>query len=168
MEPSVFVSFLLALALGALVGIEREMPHAGTKVGWAVWFWGIRTYASIAFFGALMTWLDSAFATNLWVLLGSILSGILIFASYLYSAFRQNQMGATSEYAALITYFMGVLSMMHQYTFVVIIAIILLLVLSSKSKLAKLRERFSREELWDSLKFAVIALVILPLLPDHR
>jgi uncharacterized membrane protein (DUF4010 family) len=58
--------------------------------------------------------------------------------------------------------------MMHMYTFAVMIAIGFLLLLSSKDYLTRLKERFSREELGDSLKFAVIALVILPLLPDQK
>lgn len=168
MEPSIFTGFLLAIILGALIGVEREMPHHGTKTDGAVGFGGIRTYASIAFFGALMAWFDGATGSNLWVLFGSILSAILILASYIYSSFMRGQMGATSEYAALITYFIGVLAMMQRYTFVVIVTISLLSLLASKEYLNKLKARFSRQELGDSLKFAVIALVILPLLPDHR
>ena len=53
-------------------------------------------------------------------------------------------------------------------TIAVILSVLILLVLSSKDYLTKLRNRFSREELGDSLKFAVIALVILPLLPDAK
>lgn len=58
--------------------------------------------------------------------------------------------------------------MMQMYSFAVMIAIGFLLLLSSKDYLTQLKERFSREELGDSLKFAVIALVILPLLPDEK
>lgn len=77
-------------------------------------------------------------------------------------------MGATSEYAGLITYFIGVICMMGEYTIAVIIAILLLLLLSAKEYFAKLKAKFSRQEFGDSLKFAVISLVILPLLPDIK
>ena len=50
----------------------------------------------------------------------------------------------------------------------VILSILTLILLSAKEYLAKMREKFSREELGDSLKFAVIALVILPILPDTK
>lgn len=33
MDQSVFIGFVLAIALGALIGIEREMPRHGTKPG---------------------------------------------------------------------------------------------------------------------------------------
>ena len=50
----------------------------------------------------------------------------------------------------------------------VILSVIVLILLSAKEYLARLRERLSREELGNSLKFAVISLVVLPLLPDMR
>ena len=58
--------------------------------------------------------------------------------------------------------------MMQMYTFAVMIAIGFLMLLSSKESLNSLKEKFSREELGNSLKFAVISLVVLPLLPDQR
>ena len=56
-------------------------------------------------------------------------------------------MGATSEYAGLITYFIGVIAMLGEYTTAVILAILLLLLLSAKEYFAKLKSQFSREEL---------------------
>ena len=68
MDHSVFLGFLLALSLGALIGIERELPRRGTKPGGASDLGGIRTYASIAFFGAIMTWLDHTLGSQTWIL----------------------------------------------------------------------------------------------------
>lgn len=168
MEPSVFIGFLLAIALGGLIGTEREMPWSGTKPGWATGFWGIRTYASIAFFGAISMWIDLTLGTKFWTLFGAILSWVFILASYVYTSFERNKMGATSEYAGLITYFIWVISMMGQYTTAVILGILLLILLSAKTYFTRLKSQFSRQELGDTLKFWVIALVILPLLPDAK
>ncbi len=168
MEPATFIGFLLALALGGLIGTERELPWAGTRPGGATGFGGIRSYASIAFLGAISVWMDQTLGMHVWTIIGAILSGVLIIVSYAYSSFHQDKMGVTSEYATFITYFIGAISMMWYYTVAVITAILLLLLLSAKEYFAKLKARFSREELGDTLKFAVIALVILPLLPDAR
>lgn len=168
MDFSLFIGVVLAIALWGLIGTERELPWAGSKIGWATWFWGIRTYASIAFFGALCTWLDIYFSTKIWILVGAIISAVFILVSYIYSSFRRDKMGATSEYAGLITYFIGVMTMLSQYTYAVIFTILLLLLLSAKEYFAKIKNHFSRQEFWDSLKFWVIALVILPLLPDMK
>jgi uncharacterized membrane protein (DUF4010 family) len=168
MEPTVFIGFILALALGGLIGTERELPWSGAKPGWATGFGGIRTYASIAFLWAIASWIDMKLGTQIWTLFWAILSGIFILMSYAYSSFERNKMGATSEYAGLITYFIGVIAMMGQYTVAVILSILLLLLLSAKEYFTRLKSRFSRDELGDSLKFGVIALVILPLLPDAK
>jgi uncharacterized membrane protein (DUF4010 family) len=168
MEPSTFIGFLFAIALGGLIGIERELPWWGTKPGWATGFGGIRSYASIALLGAITVWIDSLSGQYLWTLFGAIVSAGIIIASYVYSSFAKEKVGVTSEYAGFITYFIGVIAMMGYYTVAVIVAILLLLLLSAKEYLARLKHRFSREELGDSLKFAVIALVILPLLPDAK
>lgn len=106
--------------------------------------------------------------TNLWKISGLMISGIFVVIAYSYSSFSKDKMGVTSEYAALLTYMIGVIVLSGYTIIAVIIAILILLILSSKDYLTKLRERFSREELGDSLKFAVIALVILPLLPDAK
>lgn len=168
MDISLFFSFLLATALGALIGIEREMPATGTKAGGGTGFGGIRSYALLALLGAIATWLDTVTQSEIWKFLGLIFSSIFVLISYIYSSFKKDKMGVTSEYAALITYIVGVIIMLG-YTIVgVILAIFLLILLTSKAYLARVREKFSREELGNSLKFAVISLVVLPLLPDMK
>jgi uncharacterized membrane protein (DUF4010 family) len=169
MEQSIFWAFLLATALGALIGTEREMPWNGSKVGWASGFGGIRSYALLALLGAMANWMDSVMGTgNLWKMCGFIISSILVVVGYWYSSFHQHRMGVTSEFAALLTYFIGVIVMGGYATIWVILAILVLILLSSKEYLAQIQTRFSRIELGHSLKFAVISLVALPLLPDAR
>jgi uncharacterized membrane protein (DUF4010 family) len=112
--------------------------------------------------------MDQKLGTSFWVLFGAIMSGVFIMTSYVYSSFARSKMGATSEYAGLITYFIGVIAFLGQYVTAVMLAIFLLLLLSAKEYLSQLKTTFSRKELGDSLKFAVIALVILPLLPDAK
>ncbi len=75
-------------------------------------------------------------------------------------------MGITSEYAGMFVYFNGVLAMSGMYTLSISLAILLLLILSSKDYLARVRKHIDREELMNTVKFAIIALVILPLLPN--
>ncbi len=123
------------------------MPWAGTRPGGATGFGGIRSYASIAFLGAICVWMDERLDMHIWTVVGAILSAVLIMISYAYSSFRQDKMGVTSEYATFITYFIGVIAMLGQYTTAVILAILLLLLLSAKEYFTKLKSRFSREEL---------------------
>lgn len=169
MDHMLFWNFILATALGALIGIEREMPRIGTKVDQSGGgFGGIRSFALLSLLGAITTWVDMNMGTEIWKISWFFLTGLFIVISYTYASFGKNLMGVTSEYAAILAYLIGVITMSGYHVISVIIAILLLLILSSKDYLSTLKEKFSREELGDSLKFAVIALVILPLLPDAK
>ena len=169
MEQSLLWSFLLATSLGALIWAEREMPWGGTKLGGAVWFGGIRSFALLSLIWAIASWLDTAlWSGNLWKWAGFIMTSIIIISGYVYSSFHQHRMGVTSEFAWILTYLIGIIVMTGSHTMAVILSILTLILLSAKEYLAKMREKFSREELGDSLKFAVIALVILPILPDTK
>lgn len=77
-------------------------------------------------------------------------------------------MWVTSEFAALLTYFIGIIVIAWYTTIAVILSILILIILSAKEYLSRVQEKFSRIELGHSLKFAVISLVVLPLLPDQK
>jgi uncharacterized membrane protein (DUF4010 family) len=168
MDQSVFLGFILAIALGALIGTEREMPWSGTKIGGAAGFGGIRSYALLCLLGAISTWMDIVLGVDFWKYVGFIISAVFVIVGYSYSSFAKDRMGVTSEYAALVTYLIGIIIMSGYNTVAVILAILLLILLSSKEYLSVWKEKFSREELGNTLKFAVISLVVLPLLPNQR
>ncbi len=168
MDQILFWNFILAIALGALIGTEREMPRTGVKVGWVAGFGGIRSYALLSLLWALTTWMDISMGTDIWKIIGLLISGIFVVVAYTYSSFSKDHIGVTSEYSALLTYLIGVVVMTGHMTIAVILSILILLILSSKEYLTKLRERFSRTELGDALKFAVISFVVLPLLPNQK
>jgi len=67
-----------------------------------------------------------------------------------------------------MAYFMGVLVMQGSYSIALVLTIILTIILSSKEFLEKFSSSISRKELTNTLKFAVVAFVILPLLPDEK
>lgn len=117
----------------------------------------------------MTTWLDATLGeTHLWKLVGFAGITLFILIQYSYDAFRREKVGVTSEYAALITYFLGIMVMTGHTVMSVITTVLTLIILSSKDRIQDWLERFSRRELGDTLKFAVIALVALPLLPDQK
>lgn len=168
MDHILFWHFILAGLLGALIGAEREMPASGrvkwgaTGIGW------VRSYALMAIMGALMTWLDISLKVDIWKIVWFFVSAVFLIVSYVYASFQQDRMGVTSEYAAFITYLIGVIVMLWHTVIAVILSIVLLMLLSSKYKIHKLQKKISREEFGNTLKFAVISLVVLPLLPNVR
>lgn len=169
MESQYIIAFLISIALGALIGTEREVSWVNAKnPGLPPGFGGIRTYSLLSLIGAVMTWFDIQNGGDLWKVVGAVIVFIIISISYTQSAFQKDAPGTTSEFAAILTYFIGIMVMSGQYLTGVILAILVLIILSAKEYIAKFRSKISRNELSNSLKFAVIALVVLPLLPDTK
>ena len=98
----------------------------------------------------------------------------LIGLSYWRSA-GKGSTGITSEVSALLTFFLGVLATANGViasfatrTFVVAaVAVASTLLLSARTELRAFTSKVSREDVLATLKFMVVAVVVLPLLPDE-
>ena len=156
---------LIALAIGALVGLEREYARYKKK---AHEYAGIRTFPLIALIGAISAYLGDLI--SIWIFIVSIfLMGSLIVVAY-FTVVRkvQEHMSATSEIAGLITFFLGALAYYGETTLAVSVAVIMTIILYSKSFLHHFAEKMKKAELASTLKFAVVAFVILPFLPNQE
>jgi len=170
LEP--FASLGLALAAGFLIGLERERSRdpsdptsfvggarthpllalAGALAGLAA-----RQHGPVALalpFAALVLWLATNYAGDVW---------------------RDRHRGITSEVAFLVTFSLGVVATsqgvvepLSTRTFVVIgAAVVAAAVLSAKPALHPLVERISSADLAAAMRFLIVAVVLLPLLPDR-
>jgi len=152
------IKFLIALAIGALMGIERERKIKRTE------FAGIRTFMLISLMGALSAHLSEAFPMVFpAALLGLI---ILILASYIVTTWDDGDVGLTGEVAAIIAFLLGALCFSYDYRLAVILAIIVTAILALKRYIHVFVRKISEREMIDTLKFLMIAFVVLPLLPD--
>jgi uncharacterized membrane protein (DUF4010 family) len=75
-------------------------------------------------------------------------------------------MGMTTEVGLIIAFLLGVLCYMET-NLAVMLTIVVTVILAVKKSVHSLIEKISEEELLDSLKFGLIALVVLPLLPNR-
>ena len=163
MEIGVLLNFLLAIALGALIGLEREYARYRNK-GHA--YAGIRTFPLIALAGALAALLGQAL--SIWILLISIgFMGILVVVAYYVTAeLDRTHIGTTSEIAGFITFFIGILTFYQQYLLAVALTALTALILYARSLLHHFAEKLTRKEMLDTIVFVLLAFVILPLLPN--
>ncbi|MBU0976653.1 MAG: MgtC/SapB family protein [Patescibacteria group bacterium] len=160
MEFTVLLNFVTALALGALVGIERQRDQ---KTGG---FAGVRTFTLISFLGALSAFIfkDFQYTLILPLVFGAVV--VLVVSSYIVSAMK-GYMGITAEVSSFVTFFLGFLVMFDQYkNYALVFAVLITILLSFKNVLHKFIEGAKVVEWNDTLKFALIAFVILPLLPE--
>jgi uncharacterized membrane protein (DUF4010 family) len=163
-ELVLFQHFLIAIALGALIGVERERSKFTRK---NVAYAGIRTFPLIALFGALSAYLGDLI--SVWILvINTLIVGSLVVAAYFITTDRKGKhFGATSEFAGLLTFFIGVLAFYNEILFATVLAITITFILYLRDPLHKFAKHLKRGELEDTLKFIVIAFVILPFLPNH-
>lgn len=74
----------------------------------------------------------------------------------------------TSEYAAFAIFLIGAVVALGQYALAVASTIGIMALLSAKDGFRALRSKISRDEFQNAMKFAVVAFVVLPILPDSK
>ncbi|MGE8225133.1 MAG: MgtC/SapB family protein [Stenotrophomonas sp.] len=150
---SEIVGYVTALAIGLLVGLERE--QANTRHARPIPA-GIRTFSLLALAGAL---------GNLVMLSASIFVTISMALSYQLSARRDP--GLTSEMAMLATFLLGAVAL-NAPAMAGGLGVITAWLLQSKGRLHDLATRtLSNQDVRDLIYLGAAAFVILPLLPDR-
>lgn len=154
----------LGLALGFLIGIERGWSSRsaipGTRVA------GIRTFALLGLTGAMC----GALATGVHIAVGAGLffaTAGLIVIGYRRSVVQGASVSATGAIAMLLTLGIGLLATTGQAVLASVSAAVMTLILSMREQLHGWVERLDKVELQAIARFALIALAILPLLPDR-
>jgi uncharacterized membrane protein (DUF4010 family) len=160
-SASAISSFLAATLLGFLVGLERERKR---EVRGSI-FAGIRTFPLIALLGAISGQLSGEVGTMV-IPLGFAVLGALLSLSY-WRTSAGEKVGGTSEIAALVTFGLGVLAGLGHFTVALAGAVITTGVLSLRDELRQLSRALSPEDLFATVQFAAVSLVILPLVPDR-
>jgi uncharacterized membrane protein (DUF4010 family) len=162
---NIFLEFLIAIAIGALIGMEREMDQQETKIKE---FAGVRTFIFITLFGALAAFVSQIFESQvLFISLVSLGFVLFVTVTYVLSVIYQKKVGATTQMSALIAFFLGILCISDMVGLAVIITILLTTFLALKQVLHKSAQQINKKELYATLEFALIFLVVLPFLPDR-
>lgn len=172
-HESHFLALGLALGIGVLIGFERQQSAEDTEKG-ASFMGGARTYPLVAFSGALCALLGRA--TGAWfVALGFAGFAAFVALSYADDLRRGRDHGLTSEVAILCTFLLGALapsdglfgSTRDKVLLLVSAAIVVSFVLSIKPPLHALANKATKRDVFTTLKFLLVAVVVLPLLPDR-
>lgn len=155
--------FIVALALGFLVGLERESSKSKSK---KVILGGIRTYPIISMLGFGCAWLFQLGVTFI-LPVGLISITSLSVISY-YTKVQSEKFGATSEITALLTFIVGALALLVDIWAAMALGIINTVLLSEKANLEDFVDNTDRAEFLAVIKFLLVTLIILPILPDQN
>jgi uncharacterized membrane protein (DUF4010 family) len=93
-------------------------------------------------------------------------ASILTATSYWFTATKGDR-GSTTEFSSLIAFVLGSMTLIGLIEISLMITVVVVLVLSSKFRIQTLVGKITAEELYDFIRFVVIALLIFPFLPDE-
>jgi len=149
-----------ALGLGVLIGLERQRT-LGEKESFA----GVRTFSLVALFGSISVYASEI--SGLPWLVGLVFFAILaLVVTAYYTTARSGEIGATTEVSVLITFFVGCICAWGQVGIAGAITVVAMLLLSLKGWLHSLARRLEPSDVEATLKFAIITLIVLPLVPN--
>jgi uncharacterized membrane protein (DUF4010 family) len=152
--------FGAALGLGMLIGLERERTRGEERT-----FAGVRTFSLVALLGATSVYIGEQ--TELPWIVGLVFLAIvaLVVTSYYVSA-RNGSIGATTEVSILITFLIGSMCAWDEIGIAGAVSVIAMLLLALKGWLHNLAKRIEPSDVEATLKFAIITLIVLPLVPN--
>jgi uncharacterized membrane protein (DUF4010 family) len=153
--------FAVALALGFLVGLERE----STKEAQKLVFGGVRTHPIISLLGFSCAWLHQL-GSSFMLPAGLLALAGLTIVAYI-AKIRGEHFGTTTEISALLTFVTGAMALLADVWVAMALGVVNAMLLSEKSRLESLVERLSRAEFLATLKFLLVTVIILPILPDE-
>lgn len=152
--------YVVAMAIGLLMGLERERNPAAKA--------GLRTFALTALLGVLTAHLATSLGEQWLIAVSLLLVGGMIIAAYLRSAPQPDgDPGTTTVAALMLCYGLGVLVWHDEIQLAVMLGIAATLLLYFKPELRGLSQQLTRRDLLSVLQFAVLSLIVLPLLPNQ-
>lgn len=159
---SYILGVLISLGIGLILGLEREYDKLKEEQGFA----GIRTFPIVTILGFSLGSLTEAFTP--WLLIISLGSFILFLG---FNQFSKEEAlyskGLTTNLALIATFVLGILVSAEFYRDAVATAVIIVTLLSLKTRFRTVISNITSEELFAFIIFSIIALLILPFLPNQ-
>jgi uncharacterized membrane protein (DUF4010 family) len=161
LDLDAFIGVIVAILGGAAVGVERQ--RSGHATGPDARLGGIRTFTLLGTLAGIAGYLTEAgFAIAAALLVSGALA--LIVAGYVRAS--KNDIDATTEVAALVVVGAGVLAGLGQLRLSAALTTITVLLLAEKPRLHGFVAKLDEPTMLAAARFAVMSIVILPLLPE--
>jgi uncharacterized membrane protein (DUF4010 family) len=149
--------FAISLIIGLLIGTERELSPSAKA--------GIRTFALVSLFGTLAGLIADSSQSGWIIAIGAALVGVMMIAAY-QRDITPGESGSTTVIAVLVTYCLGVMVWYGYGQIAAMLAIVTTILLYFKAELHGVTHGLTRTDLVSIFQFAVLSLIILPVLPD--
>ena len=148
----------VSLGLGLLVGLQRE--KAASELA------GIRTFALISLMGTMSGFLGQKFGG--WIIgAGFVTLAVIILSAKLFVKRENYDASITTEIAAMLIYSVGVYLTFGHMTLAVVVGAATAVLLQMKDVLHDFVRKMGERDILAIMRFAAIALIILPILPNQ-
>ncbi len=161
---ALFAKVGTSILLGLLVGLEREWAKATDKALFA----GIRTFPFIALLGCISAMIGSQNTTQ-WFFAASYLGFSAFVAANHFVAGSvpdRRGLGTTTEITSMLVFLFGGLVYWGHAGLAAALTVAVTVILSIKQPLHELAQKVESQDIYATLKLAVVSIIILPLLPD--
>ncbi|MGA1626883.1 MAG: MgtC/SapB family protein, partial [Prochlorothrix sp.] len=164
MDTQVASQLFITLVVGLIIGLERDWETRKTPdaEGTA----GVRSFGLVSLLGGMSLLLAKTWGWGIWAATFVGLA-ILLTAAYVLTAQKSEDYGTTTEIALLLTFVLGSLVMAGFPLEAVAAAVVVTWLLELKQDLKHYIRSLQQKELVATLKLLLIAVVILPLLPNE-
>jgi len=160
LDAESIIAFAIALGLGLLIGLQRE--RTTDRLG------GIRTFPLIALFGALTAQLSLNPGMDWLMLTGLLAMTVLILLGNLDRLRgKDDHVGVTTEVSALLVFLLGAYLVLGDKTVAVTVGGTIAVLLHFKPGMHAFAKKLSDKDLRSIMQFAVLSLIILPVLPNR-
>lgn len=161
------IKFLLAIIFGGLIGLERESSQNKDNTGRIGSIGGIRTYSLVSLLGALAGLMLNQNLSSMFLLISATMCALVVVYYFIGTSITKRT-GLTTEISVIYTFLIGffIVTNILSAQLTVAIFVIILLILSIKIKTQKFVLGISHKEIESFVSYAIIALVILPFLPN--
>ena len=158
----IFQKLIIAVLIGVLIGLEREHSKPANEKTFA----GVRTFPLISILGFVAALISSV--TSFWIYFAIFIGySSLITAAYIFSA-KFGRPGGTTEVSTILVFILGSLVYWNYVVLAAIIAVVVATFLTLKIQLHRFVGKVSEEDLYATIKLAIITVIILPLLPNRE
>ncbi len=154
-----FISMIVSAGIGLIIGLEREFNTQDDPVHVG----GIRTFVLASVLGNVADWLSKYTSSTL--LIAALAGFFLLICVAYYVQAQKGKMGLTTELALLLTFLLGVAVSRGLMQESLAVVVLMTAVLSLKDQLHGFIQKITEEELFAFIKFIVLALLVLPMLP---
>lgn len=153
-----FVDLAIAAGLGLLVGLQRE--SAASRIA------GLRTFTLVAVLGAISAQLAPALGPFLFP---AAVVGVAILAavSHYTSSTSGESAGLTTEIAFVAMFVVGAYVVAGDRRYAVVLGAAIAVLLHSKKRFRWIMDRLGEADVRAIMQFALLSLVILPVLPNE-